>query len=120
MPELDDQITLAETENALKSSKNGSDKITNEFLKNLPSTWKDKLTELYNQILTQEKIPKNWTKSKLCVLFKKGDKKEPSNYRGIALLNNVLKIFTTILANRLQRWAEAADLLCKNQFGFRK
>ncbi|OXA59193.1 LINE-1 retrotransposable element ORF2 protein [Folsomia candida] len=53
-------------------------------------------------------------------IFKKGDPQLPSNYRPIALASTILKIFTTILSNRLQTWAEKYGHFSPFQAGFRK
>ena len=50
----------------------------------------------------------------------KGDKNEPSNYRGITLLSTVSKSFTRMLNNRLNEWAENYNVYVEAQTGFRK
>lgn len=52
--------------------------------------------------------------------FKKGNKEDLLNYRGIALVNNLTKIFTHILKNQLESWAETNDALPESQLGFAK
>ena len=37
-------------------------------------------------------------------LFKKGDREDPGNYRGITLLNVVGKLFNKVLNYRLLKW----------------
>ena len=53
-------------------------------------------------------------------IHKGGTKDDPSNYRGITLLNTVGKIFTSIVNSRLTEWAEKQLLIPESQFGFRK
>ena len=53
-------------------------------------------------------------------LFKKGDKADPGNYRGITLLSVVDKLYTKIIHNRLASFAEEHGLLHESQCGFRK
>ena len=53
-------------------------------------------------------------------LHKKGDRKNPHNYRGICLLPMLSRILARILATRLRKWAEDIDALDENQAGFRK
>ena len=40
------------------------------------------------------------------LILKKGDDNDPTNYRGIALLNTPAKIFTSLLLDRLVSWSE--------------
>jgi len=54
------------------------------------------------------------------MIFKKGNDKEPSNYRPIALLNSLLKLFTSIIQERLLQWCEEHAILPEAQAGFRK
>ena len=53
-------------------------------------------------------------------LFKKGDKIDPNNYRGICLLPMLSRVLSRILATRIRMWAEEMNLLDENQAGFRK
>ena len=53
------------------------------------------------------------------MLYKKGDKSTPENYRPISLLNTLPKLFTSILFIRLYKWAETNKKLPEWQAGFR-
>ena len=52
--------------------------------------------------------------------LKKNDPNDVNNYRGITLVSCFSKIFTGVLNNRLNKWAENNDVLSDSQFGFRK
>ena len=54
------------------------------------------------------------------LLFKKGDKSDPNNYRGICLLPILSRVLGSILATRIRVWAEEMNLLDENHAGFRK
>jgi len=53
-------------------------------------------------------------------IFKKGDKTNPSNYRPISLVNTKLKLFTTLLSERLEKWCEKNNLISDYQAAYRK
>ena len=53
-------------------------------------------------------------------LFKKGDRNERNNYRGVCLLSMSSRVLARVLARRLAWWAEWVGLLDENQAGFRK
>ncbi|KAL1447102.1 hypothetical protein WDU94_003568 [Cyamophila willieti] len=53
------------------------------------------------------------------MLYKKGDSSRPENYRTIALMNNLLKLCTQLLAQRILCWCEDNKLFIEAQSGFR-
>ena len=63
-------------------------------------------------------MPHEWNKSIICPIYKKGEKSEHSNYRGISLLNTAYKILATAINNILKTCAE--DLLSQEQNEFRR
>ena len=122
-PLFDREISLDEVNASLIKCKKGKapglDGITAEFFKNLPDNWIIYMHKLFNKILNDEVVPSNWSEVTAMMLYKKGDKDMPENYRSIALLNVITKIFTQILNKRLLHWADAAQILCEFQSGFR-
>ena len=50
----------------------------------------------------------------------KGNLNIPGNYRGISLLSILGKIYTGIMAERLQGWVEKEHKISELQSGFRK
>jgi hypothetical protein len=80
-----------EIEEALKYLKNnkaaGADSITAELLKNGRPNLVDALHAVIQQAWTGETLPRSWTEGVLCPVYKKGNKLDCKNYRGICLLN---------------------------------
>ena len=108
IPVLNDPISPIEVEDVihkqLKPNKGcGPDGIAPGLLRLLPIQWLLNLTILLNCVFFNA-YPVKWTYAKLCMLFKKGDKTNCDNYRGISMINNVAKIYDYILCNRLTQW----------------
>ena len=53
-------------------------------------------------------------------LFKKGDREDKNNYRGVVLLAMASRILARVMARRLGWWSEEMGLLDENQAGFRR
>ena len=61
----------------------------------------DLLEQLFSVIWQKEIVPRQWRDGLIVNIFKKGDREDPGNYRGITLLSVVGKVFCKILSNRL-------------------
>lgn len=111
-----------EVEMAIKELKNrkapGFDGIPAELYKEGRKQLIPVLHELMCKIWDSESMPDDWCKSIICPIYKKGDKLNCVNYRGISLLCNGYKIFTNILRKRIEPFAER--LLGQYQAGFRR
>ena len=62
-------------------------------------------------------MPKEWSLSMITPIYKKGDKKECKNYRGISVLNAAYKILSSILCERLKSYLQ--NIIGEYQCGFR-
>ena len=113
--------TLEETKKAIQKLSNnkaaGMDGIVAELMKEGPPELISELHQLMVRIWRDEEIPRDWSRSLICTLYKKGDRAECSNYRGISLLSVPGKVFGHILLNRLRTATEKK--LRENQGGFR-
>lgn len=123
--ELNGPITPDEILRAVKSLKNnkspGLDNVLNEHLKSTVTLMCPLYVKLFNVILDTGIVPECWTLGNIRPIFKnKGDPKNPENYRPITLLSNFGKLFTAVINNRLNRYAEKNDLIGGEQAGFRK
>ncbi|UYV67449.1 hypothetical protein LAZ67_5000633 [Cordylochernes scorpioides] len=121
--ELTKCITLNEISKEISRIRHGKaagfDDIMNEAIKTLPKDYLISLKDIFNRILRTSEFPTTWLKSVIQPIFKNGDPDDPSNYRGIALLSNIAKLFTLILKSRLGSWIERRNIVPENQAGFR-
>ena len=103
---------------SLKSDKApGPDGITNEALKTGGHELWRILTKLFNECLESENIPTQWKKSSTIIIPKKGDREDLKNYRPIALLPTIYKVFTKVLVSRMTRQFDEQQP--REQAGFR-
>jgi hypothetical protein len=103
-------------ESVLKNLKNnkadGADSIAAELLKNGGPQLVDAQEEVIQLAWTSEKLPESWTKGVLCPVYKKGDKLDCTNYRGISLLNVAYKVYyTTVCYHRSTRSCSITKLV---------
>ena len=100
-------ITLKEVIDAMKYMKRGKAMdekgIIAEMLKDGTHSLAMAVLSLFNDVLSSHKpIPDEWRRTKLIVIFKKGDPAMTANYRPIAILPILYKLFSRVLCDRLQ------------------
>ena len=61
-----------------------------------------------------------WSEGIVIPLFKKGDRNNVANYRGITLLSCLSKLFTTVINKRISSYCDRYNTVSDAQFGFRK
>ena len=72
-------------------------------------------TDVCNSVVNEGKIPEDWCKSWMVNVYKgKGDALECGLYRGIRLLEHVMKILERVVETRVRRIVKIDDM----QFGF--
>ncbi|KAK3535754.1 hypothetical protein QTP70_021053 [Hemibagrus guttatus] len=114
-----DKIRKDEVRKALKRMKSGKavgpDDIPVEVWKCLGKAAVEFLASLFNRILESEKMPEEWRRSVLVLIFKnKGDVQSCSNYRGIKLMSHTMKVWERVVEARLRKVVE----ICEQQYGF--
>ena len=121
---LDKEISIDELEKALgklkRNKSHGLDDILNEFLIFSSDILKIVILKLFNTLLEISYFPSIWASGEMIPVFKSGDPNVSSNYRGITLISCIGKLFTNILNERLNEWAELNEVYSDVQFGFRK
>ena len=72
---------------------------------------------IFNTMLKTGYMPQSLSQTAIVPVFKKGDPNNARNYRGISLISNLTKLFTSVLNNRLLTWIEENNILTHSQFG---
>ena len=65
-------------------------------------------------------MPTDWCLSFINPIYKnKGQKSDPNNYRGISLISCLGKLYTSLINERLTKFADLNDIIGEEQAGFR-
>ncbi|KAK3555547.1 hypothetical protein QTP86_021786, partial [Hemibagrus guttatus] len=119
--EVDLFITQAEVtevvQQLLGGKAPGVDEIRPEYLKSLDVVGLSWLTHLCNIAWWSGTVPLDWATGVVIPLFKKGDQRMCSNYRGITLLSLPGKVYSRVLERRVQPLVEPR--IQEVQCGFR-
>jgi len=116
-----ENITIEEIKAAMKKMKRkkaaGPSELSIDMLDALGDAGPEMVVQLMEKIWREEKIPSDWENSEIVPIYKqKGDPLECGNYRGIKLLEHLLKIMERVLDQRLRAVVDIDEM----QYGFRK
>ena len=103
---------------AMKKSK-GKDGIPQDCLLLGKEVIAAPLTEVINSSIKQGTFPERWKEAIIVPILKKGDPKDPKNYRPVSCLPAASKVLEKVVCVQLTRYAEVHGLLPNNQHGFR-
>ena len=81
-------------------------------------TIRGEIHKLIISIWNKEELPDEWKESIIVHIYKKGDKTDCNNYRGISLLQTTYKVLSNILLSRLVPYAN--EVIGDHQCGFRR
>ena len=119
--EEDEVFTAAEVATAIKGIKSGKaageEEIRPEMLKALTGEEILWLTRVCQVAWRFGKTPRDWQPGVIIPIFKKGDRKQCTNYRGISLLSLPGKVFAKCLERKFREIVESK--LKDGQCGFR-
>ena len=76
------------------------------------------LAPIFEICRREHRIPGAWKVSTTVLIYKKGEKSLPSNWRPISLQNAIYKLYTTVWARRLAEWARETGAISSSQKGF--
>ncbi|KAI5714528.1 hypothetical protein M8J77_001206 [Diaphorina citri] len=120
---MDSDFCIGELNTCIAKLKNGKspgpDNLLNEYFKSLSEKCRKDILRFVNFLFDGGDLPAELTKSHFFMLHKKGDPKDPNNFRCIALLNGMLKLATQLLAQRILVWCESNNIFIEAQSGFR-
>lgn len=118
------EVTRSEVIKKLKELKihksPGPDEIHPRLLKELSKELGEPLQQLFNTSLSNGRLPNIWKRATVSAIFKKGSKKNPTNYRPVSLTCILCKVLESIVRDRLMSHVIENNLLSINQFGFVK
>ena len=119
---LDEAPTMKELQLAITSLADGKapgvDGIPSEIWKHGGATIINSLLKLIQQAWLEGTVPQEWKNANIVTIFKKGDRTQCGNYRGISLLTIAGKAFARILLNRLNAHI-TPEVVPETQCGFR-
>lgn len=98
------------------SSSAGPDGIPSIILRNCAEALAEPLQILFNKSITSERFPECWKKSYMFPVFKKGNKRDISNYRGITSLCACSKLLEILVCQSLMQAAKT--YISTDQHGF--
>ena len=96
------------------------DQISGKFLKDGAQILAKPIRELCNLSMALGSFSNACKITKAKVLFKKGSKTDPSNYRGISLLPLLSKVFERVVLDQTEDLLSLNKILYDYQSGFRK
>ena len=98
----------------------GPDGVHNRILKELAEELAQPLADLFNTSMDSGIVPESWKTANVTPIFKKGDKRDPSNYRPVSLTSTIGKIMEKIIRDHINKHMQLNKLYSPHQHGFRK
>jgi len=121
---LDDGMNMREIVSSLNGLKNekapAEDGIPSEFYKYHTEGFLQIICDVFNRMYEGMSVDESFNSVLLCPVYKKGDRSDVNNYRGISFGNTIGKLFASVMNERLKKWVDANDRLNEFQAGFRK
>ena len=107
--------------NLLKPNKSpGPDAYHPLMFKQIAESIAKPLSIIFNKTLQEGKLPEKWKQANVTPIFKKGDKRQPSNYRPVSLTSIVCKTMETIIRDIIVEHMTSNNLFSDYQHGFIK
>ena len=104
----------------LKVTKTGIDSMPVSIFKKIADLIAPILCMLINLSFDMGVVPNCLKVARITPIYKKGDKTKPTNYRPIASLPMICKVYERSMANRLISYFDRFSIISLSQFGFQK
>ena len=104
----------------LKNSKSSIDRVPPRIFKTFKDIISSPVCDIINQCFSQGIYPNSLKYATITPIFKKGDSKNPSNYRPISVTSFINKIFEKAIYNQLSNFLTQYNIISPNQYGFIK
>ena len=111
--------TMRIIENLKNKTSTGIDGLSNQLIKMAKNVLVKPLTIIINQMIVTGIFPDQLKISKVIPLYKAKDQTILSNYRTIALLPSISKIFEYVLLEQITNYFLDNNMLSPQQYGFR-
>ena len=95
----------------------GPDSINSRILVELADPIAPSFWIIFQNSIT-ETVPSSWKKANITAIFKKGDKKDPKNYRSLSLTSILCKVMESILKDYILDFLCKSNILSNKQYGF--
>lgn len=116
-------IYSTEVEKTIRNLKNkracGWDELPVVLLKDNAYAISKPLCSIINQSFLTGQFPSQLKLAEVVPILKKGDPKNPDNYRPVSILPVLSKVFEKIASNQILSFFENNNIFSSNQFGFR-
>lgn len=92
--------------------------LSNFFVKTFKRELAPIFTHLVNSFIVDNKLPESLKTVRIVPLFKSGDLKDMNNYRPLAMVSPISKVYEQIMIHQINRYLDINKILYTHQFGF--
>lgn len=94
--------------------------FSNSLMKEISDLVAEPLALCINACLRDGVFPDFLKIARVCPIFKKGNRKDPADYRPISLIPVLAKVIESLVAEQLSSFFESSGIFTRSQYGFRK
>ena len=98
----------------------GVDGIPPKLLKEIVEQISTPLAKLFTLSLEERIVPSEWNEANITLLFKKGSRNKPENYRTVSLTSVACKLLETLIRDNMVEFLVKHKLINTSQHGFLK